>query len=267
MVDPTVYRNFSPDTNSSFRTKVPKHQRPANIFEETHLEAFWLSLFTIFIAEMGDKTQLVAMCLASRFNARVVLAGIFSATLLVHIFSVVLGLGVGKLIPAVWIGFVAGLAFIGFGLWTLRGDELSDEECANIQGKSAFWLVSSTFFLAELGDKTMISTATLATQYSIIPVWLGSTLGMVVADGLAIVVGQIMGKKLPERAIKIGASVIFFGFGSFKVIGSAMGLPHFAWAIATAVLGGLAFFFLRGSHKNSVDVPKVEREAAASGKD
>ena len=162
---------------------------------------FWLSMFTIFIAEMGDKTQLVAMCLASRFNARVVLAGIFAATLLVHVFSVILGVGVGKLIPAAWIGFAAGLAFIGFGLWTMRGDELSDEECANIQGKSAFWLVSSTFFLAELGDKTMIGTTTLATQYSVIPVWLGSTLGMVVADGLAIVVGQMMGKSLPEKAI------------------------------------------------------------------
>lgn len=210
---------------------------------------FWLALFTIFLAEMGDKTQLVAMCLASRYNIRVVLVGIFSATLFVHVFSVLLGLGVGKLIPAEWIGFVAGIAFVCFGMWTLRGDDIDEDECSNVEAKSAFWLVATTFFIAELGDKTMISTTTLATEYSAVPVWLGSTLGMVVADGLAIIVGQLMGKRLPERTLKIGASIIFFGFGIYKLIQGGNHLPFYAWIVAAVVLVALAIFFFKGFKK------------------
>ena len=200
------------------------------------MEAFWIAFLMIFVAEMGDKTQLVALCLASRFNAWVVLGSITLATLVVHIFSVLLGGGVGKFLPAEWISLTAALAFIGFGLWTLRGDELDDENCGAAPVRSPFWLVTTTFFLAELGDKTMLSTVTLATGHALIPVWLGSTLGMVVADGLAIIVGLILGKKLPERAIKIGAALIFFAFGVFKGIEAIDKIPHYALAIAAFLL-------------------------------
>ena len=156
------------------------------------MEAFWLSLGIVFLAELGDKTQLVALCLASRFRARIVLSGILIATLAVHIVSVLLGGGVGKVLPEGWVKLVSGLAFLGFGFWTLRGDSLSAAECDRIQGRSPLWLVITTFFLAELGDKTMLSTVALATDHAIIPVWLGSSLGMVVSDGLAIVVGALL---------------------------------------------------------------------------
>ena len=208
------------------------------------MEAFWLSMVMIFIAELGDKTQLVALCLATKYKATVVLAGIFVATLVVHVISVALGGGLGNLLPEAWIKLVAGIAFIGFGLWTLRGDKLDDEECQSIRSMSPFWLVATTFFLAELGDKTMLSTVALATDHPLIPVWIGSTLGMVLSDGLAIIVGRILGTKLPEKAIKIGAAIIFFGFGLFSGIQGAMNLPPYAWAIglfATAFL--LAAFF------------------------
>lgn len=200
------------------------------------MDAFWLAFIMIFVAEMGDKTQLVALCLASRFNAWLVLGGITVATLVVHVFSVLLGGGVGKVLPLGWISLTAALAFIGFGLWTLRGDEAPDESCGATPVRSPFWLVTTTFFLAELGDKTMLSTVTLATGHPIIPVWLGSTLGMVVADGLAIIVGLMLGKKLPERAIKIGAALIFFGFGIYKGIESVSELPLYALAIAAILL-------------------------------
>ncbi len=208
------------------------------------MEAFWLSMAMIFIAELGDKTQLVALCLATRYKATVVLAGIFVATLVVHVISVALGGGLGKLLPEAWIKLVAGIAFIGFGLWTMRGDKLDDEECKSIRGRSPFWLVTTTFFLAELGDKTMLSTVALATDHPVIPVWIGSTLGMVFSDGLAIIVGRILGAKLPERAIKIGAAIIFFGFGLFSGIQGAMKLPPYAWAIGLSVTAALvaAFF-------------------------
>ncbi|MHB9038252.1 MAG: TMEM165/GDT1 family protein [Armatimonadota bacterium] len=221
------------------------------------MEAFWVSLAGVFGLEMGDKTQLVALCLASRYNARVTLTGIFCATLVVHVFSVILGGGVGKLLPGEWVQFAAGLAFIGFGLWTLRGDSLSDDECENIQGRSPFWLVFTTFFLAELGDKTMLGTVALATDRPMIPVWLGSSMGMVVADGFAIWVGQMMGKHLPERPIKIGAAVIFLGFGLFRAVQGALALPVYAWALAAVVVAAMAVFFLR---KTSSDVPKTASE-------
>lgn len=222
------------------------------------MEAFWLSLAIVFIAELGDKTQLVALCLASRFNARVVLLGILTATLVVHIISVLLGGGVGRVLPDSWVKLIAGIAFIAFGLWTLRGDTLSDEECRNLGGGSAFWLVTTTFFLAELGDKTMLSTVTLATDHPILPVWIGSSLGMVCSDGLAIIVGQVLGAKLPERSVKTGAALIFFAFGLYTGAQGAMGLPPYAWimvlAVTAALVGG--FFEVHQIILNRILGPK-----------
>lgn len=195
------------------------------------MEAFWWSLFVVFVAELGDKTQLVALSLATRFNARVVLLGVFVATLCVHLISVGLGGAAGKLLPTDWIRFISGLAFIVFGLWTLRGDELCEgDDCR--KARSPFWIVAITFFLAELGDKTMLSTVTLAAERPLLWVWLGSSLGMVISDGLAILVGQIMGARLPERIIKIVAACIFFAFGALTAVQGALQLP-----VAVSVAG------------------------------
>ncbi len=156
--------------------------------------------------------------LATRFKAGIVLAGVFVATLLVHAFSVVLGGITGKLLPHGWIMVLSGLAFIAFAIWTWRGDKLEDEDQQVRRITSPFLIVTVTFFLAELGDKTMLTTVTLASQYSPTQVWLGSTLGMVISDALAIWVGQIMGKRLPERAVKMGAAAIFLAFGLFSLV-------------------------------------------------
>lgn len=199
--------------------------------------AFWGSLFVIFLAELGDKTQLVALSLAARFNAKVVLAGIFFATLLVHVFSALIGISIGAILPQDWINLVAGLAFVGFGMWTLKGDSLDDDEGGAKKARSPFMLVAVTFFLAELGDKTMLSTVTLATDSPFLPVWLGSTIGMVLSDGLAIIVGMVMGKNLPEKAIKIGAACIFFAFGIYKTLLGAAHLAPVVWVLAAAATG------------------------------
>jgi putative Ca2+/H+ antiporter (TMEM165/GDT1 family) len=215
------------------------------IGEETTMHAFWLSLGMIFLAELGDKTQLVALTLATRYNARVVLAGIFTATLAIHVFSAGIGALMGGLLPTTWIKFVAGLAFIGFGLWTLRGDTLDDVETRRGRITSPFWLVFVTFFLAELGDKTMLSTVTLAATNAVIPVWLGSTVGMVLSDGLAIWVGKALGARLPERVIKIGAAVIFFLFGAYSAFQGGARLSPTIWLIATLLVAGMAFLAFR----------------------
>ncbi|MGB9804067.1 TMEM165/GDT1 family protein [Desulfofundulus sp.] len=207
------------------------------------MEAFWLSLILIFLAELGDKTQLVSLTLATRFNATTVLAGIFTATLLVHVFSAALGELVGGLLPTNWIHFFAGLAFVGFGLWTLRGDNLDEEEDNRYSKLSPFWLVTITFFLAEFGDKTMLGTVTLATTHPFLPVWIGSTLGMVLSDGLAIWVGQALGRRLPERVIKVGTACIFFIFGVLGMIEGGMALGPVAWVLGILIIGLLTFFF------------------------
>ena len=223
------------------------------------MQAFWIALVMIFLAELGDKTQLVALCFATRFRAGVVVAGITVATLLVHVVSVLLGGAAGKLLPKEWILLLAGLAFVGFGLWTLRGDDLDEGECDNRQGKSPFMIVAITFFLAELGDKTMLSTVALAAKYPMFPVWLGSTVGMVASDGLAIIVGKLMGANLPERTVKIGASIIFFIFGIYSIVEGGIHLPSYSWAIVAICSGAMvAFFFRKTKPMNSASAGTVE---------
>ncbi|GAA3793669.1 TMEM165/GDT1 family protein [Sphaerisporangium flaviroseum] len=179
------------------------------------MEAFWISLVVIFVAELGDKSQLMAMTFATRFRPWPVLAGITLATAVVHLFSVGLGGLAGDALPKTAISIVAGIAFLGFALWTLRGDELSEKESRKAERttRSALVAVTVAFFLSELGDKTMLATITLATQHGWLGTWIGSTVGMVAADALAIVVGRMLGRHLPEKVIRYGAAAAFALFG------------------------------------------------------
>ena len=134
--------------------------------------------------------------------------------------SVAIGYGLGATLPTVWISLIAGLAFLVFGAWTLRGDKLTDGEKNKAERTtgSAILAVGGAFFLAELGDKTMLATITLATQHGWFGTWLGSTLGMVAADALAILVGRLLGKHLPERVIRFGAAALFAIFGIWLIV-------------------------------------------------
>jgi len=191
-------------------------------------EALVLSTVVIFVAELGDKSQLMAMTFATRYRARDVILGITAATALVHLASV----GIGYFIGAGFeryqgaIAIAAGIAFLGFALWTLRGDELSEEEeqKARKATGSALLAVGLAFFLAELGDKTMLATITLAVREDWFGTWIGSTVGMVAADALAIAVGAVLGRKLPERAITYGAAAAFAIFGLLLVVEGIGGL-------------------------------------------
>ncbi len=183
------------------------------------MDAFLISFGIIFVAELGDKSQLMAMTFAARYRATTILAAITVATALVHLFSVLVGAVVGAALPTETISVVAGIAFLAFAAWTLRGDELdqNDEARANRATRSVFWTVGIAFFLAELGDKTMLATITLATDNGLVGTWIGSTIGMVAADALAIVVGQQLGARLPERTVKIGAAITFVVFGVYLI--------------------------------------------------
>src|SRR5262249_30448892 len=123
-------------------------------------------------------------------------------------------------LPTDAISIIAGIAFFGFAAWTLRGDKLDDDDAARSarSNRSVMISVGFAFFLAELGDKTMLATITLATNHGLLGTWLGSTLGMVAADALAILVGQQLGKRLPERGIRIGAAITFAIFGALLIL-------------------------------------------------
>lgn len=180
------------------------------------MDAFLLSFGVIFLAELGDKSQLMALAFATRFPAIPVLIAISIATAIVHLGSVALGATVALALPTNVIAIVAGLAFLAFAAWTLRGDELGQDDEAKARREttgSVIVTVGTAFFIAELGDKTMLATITLATNHGALGTWLGSTAGMVAADALAISVGKVIGTRLPERAIRIGAAVAFVVFG------------------------------------------------------
>ena len=187
------------------------------------MHAFLVSFGLIFLAELGDKSQLMAMTFAARYKASTILLAITAATAVVHLASVLLGAVLGVALPTRAISIVAGVAFLAFAAWTLRGDELDEDETARTVrlDRSVFFTVAGAFFLAELGDKTMLATVTLAADdtgfWALAGTWAGSTIGMVAADALAIVVGQQLGARLPERAVKIGAAVTFVVFGVWLI--------------------------------------------------
>lgn len=183
------------------------------------MDAFFLSTAVIFVAELGDKSQLMALAFASRYRFLPVLAGITAATLVVHAGSVLLGSVVAVALPTNLIAIAAGLAFFVFAAWTLRGDSLDEDEASRAKRStgSAILAVAVAFFLAELGDKTMLATITLATTEEPIGTWLGSTAGMVLADAIAIAIGAVLGARLPERPVKVGAAIAFVVFGALLI--------------------------------------------------
>lgn len=184
------------------------------------MTAFLVSTGVVFLAELGDESQLMALTFATRFKARTVLLGITIATAVVHLISVALGALIGDALPTDLIAVLAGLAFLGFAAWTLRGDALTDDEKdkASKATGSALLAVGVAFFLAELGDKTMLATITLATDYGWFGTWVGSTLGMVLADALAILAGLWLGRQLPEKVVKYGAAAAFAVFGVLLIL-------------------------------------------------
>ncbi|GAB3134028.1 TMEM165/GDT1 family protein [Tsukamurella serpentis] len=220
------------------------------------LNALLVSFAVVFVAELGDKSQLMAMTFAARFKWWIVLAGITVSTALVHIASVGIGFALGSAIPTELITAIAGISMLVFGFWTWRGDTLSEDESttADRVTRSVFLAVTSAFFLAELGDKTMLATITLTTQHDWFGVWVGSTAGMVAADALAIVVGALLGSRLPERAVAIGATVLFFGFGAWLLADAwaeldALGRAVAGIAVALTVSAGL--IVVRRAHRTA----------------
>lgn len=208
------------------------------------LIAFLISVGAVTLAEMGDKTQLLAMAFATKYKASKVLLGVFLATVFNHAFAVAAGSFITQYKALdVWIQVFASLSFIFFGLWTIRGDKLEGEE----NRKTRFGpilTVAIAFFIAELGDKTQLTTIALAAKFPSYPVFIlmGSTTGMLIADAIGIIVGVVMCKNIPARTIKlVSAGVfVFFGFiGSYQVVNRELHISQGWILVILAILAGL----------------------------
>jgi len=187
------------------------------------MTAFLFSTVAVVLAEMGDKTQLLAMAFATKYPAWKVLIGVFIATVLNHALAVALGSFITQYAGvSTWISAVAYLSFLFFGLWTIRGDTLDGEQNRKTRYGTII-TVAIAFFIAELGDKTQLATIALAAQYpqNPIQVLMGTTTGMLIADAFGIVVGVVLHKQLPERMVKFvsaGAFILFGFVGGYNVL-------------------------------------------------
>ncbi|MFD3747036.1 TMEM165/GDT1 family protein [Nocardia sp. NPDC058633] len=183
-----------------------------------------LSFGVLFLAELGDKSQLMALTFSLRYRWWVVLAGISVASVAVNLIAAGVGHFLGTALPANAIAVITALTLLAVGLWTLRDALTSADDPEEApeppSARNAFLVVISAFTLAELGDRTMFAAAALASNNNWLAVWIGSVAGMVAAGGLAILVGKIAGKHLPERAIAIASGLLFLFFAAKTVLGA-----------------------------------------------
>lgn len=199
------------------------------IIMDSMLVAYLFSAGAVVLAEMGDKTQLLAMAFATKYKASKVLIGVFIATVFNHALAVAIGNYVTRFDTLqIWIQGIASLSFIFFGLWTIRGDKLEGEE-NRVSKYGPIVTVTIAFFLAEMGDKTQLATIVLATKFPSTPLFilLGTTTGMLIADAIGIIIGIVLCKKIPEKKIKLisaGAFILFGLIGTYQVASNQLHL-------------------------------------------
>jgi len=184
------------------------------------VNAFLVSTGVVALAEMGDKTQLLALVLATRFRKPLPIAlGILCATLVNHALAGALGAWITSLVGPVALRWILGISFIAMAIWTLVPDRLEARRAdASYAGAFATTLVA--FFLMEIGDKTQIATIALAAQYhTFVPVVAGTTLGMMLANVPAVVVGDRIADRMPIRLVHVVAAVIFAALGIATLAG------------------------------------------------
>ena len=182
------------------------------------LQALFVSAGTVALAEIGDKTQLLALLLAARFRRPwPIVAGILVATLLNHALAGWLGTLVAHWLTPNLLRWVVAVSFIGIALWTLKPDTM-DEDAA-MPGSNAFAATVVAFFIAEIGDKTQVATVLLATRFDTLwQVVAGTTIGMLLANVPVVVFGSRFAQRLPLRAARIVAALVFLALGMWVAL-------------------------------------------------
>ncbi|HEX5802866.1 MAG TPA: TMEM165/GDT1 family protein [Azospira sp.] len=189
------------------------------------MEAFLISTGIVALAEIGDKTQLLAFILAARFRQKTpIVLGILVATLANHGFAGALGAWITSLASPQTMRWVLGLSFIGMAVWTLIPDKFDEDE-AKLARLGVFGTTLVAFFVAEMGDKTQIATIALAAQYqAVLTVVAGTTLGMMIANVPAVLLGDRIAERMPVRLVHGIAAAIFFVLGVVTLLGAGEAL-------------------------------------------
>lgn len=187
---------------------------------QASMEALYISTGVVALAEMGDKTQLLAFILAARFKKPVpIILGILLATLVNHGLAGVFGAWITSVVSPEAMRWVLGLSFIAMAIWTLIPDKIEEEETQIAQKLGVFGATLVTFFLAEMGDKTQIATVALAAHYGApLLVVIGTTLGMLIADVPAVFVGNKFAEKIPMKLVHSIAAGIFAIMGVLTLL-------------------------------------------------
>lgn len=176
------------------------------------MEAFLVSTGLVALAEIGDKTQLLAILLAARFRRPwPILGGILAATLLNHALAAAVGAAAAEWLSGPWFGRAVGLGFLLMAAWALVPDRADEPR---VRGGGVFWTTAVAFFLVEMGDKTQVATALLAARYqAVVAVTAGTTLGMMLANAPAVWLGERITRVVPLRWVRLGAAGVFAALG------------------------------------------------------
>ncbi|WP_455057637.1 TMEM165/GDT1 family protein [Jutongia sp.] len=225
---------------------------------------FFQIMFTEFIAEMGDKTQLMLVALTSRFKLRDIIIGTAAAILVLNGLAVLLGGFVSELIPTWLIRLIAAAAFLFFAITSLKGDDEEEEAKEENVSRFAPLTVFCTFFVAELGDKTQLTAITFGANEGMnaaVTVWLACSIGLFAADILGMLIGYLLKSKTPDGLLNTLAFFIFAIFGNITMhegLGLLLGKNHpavFPVTMIIAVLFILAstFVFMKRIHRDKAE--------------
>ena len=192
------------------------------------MESLLVSTGVVALAEIGDKTQLLAFILAARFKKPMpIILGILAATLVNHGIAGSLGAWITTVVSPAVMRWVLGLSFIGMAIWTMIPDKIEDDETRIAMRFGVFGTTLITFFLAEMGDKTQVATLTMAAHYAApVMVVIGTTLGMLIADVPAVYAGDKLAGRIPLRLVHSMAALLFalLGIATLLGAGSTLGL-------------------------------------------
>jgi len=184
------------------------------------MEAFLVSAGVVALGEIGDKTQLLALMLAARFQRPLpIIAGILAATLVNHALAGLAGNVVRGMLPPDVLRWFVAISFFAVALWALKPDTLDKDEPAPMSRWGVFGVTAGMFFLAEMGDKTQVATMVLAARFdSLVAVVLGTTVGMLIADVPVVLIGKTASARIPFKAVRIAAALLFGALGVYALL-------------------------------------------------
>ena len=184
------------------------------------MEALFTSTALVALAEMGDKTQLLAMLLATRFRKPVpIILGILTATLANHFLAALAGHSIAGILVQEWFRYTVAASFVVMAAWTFIPDKIDEDRPLKAPSRAGVFVTTTiAFFLVEMGDKTQVATVALGARFeNVLAVTMGTTLGMMIANVPAVLFGEALAEKVPMRALQVGAAILFLALGLWMI--------------------------------------------------